>query len=840
MNMTRFLISGLIFVAFVPGNVWAQTSGPESPLSVEQLGRLPLAFEKHGDGFVARGQGYVIGLEGGKLVVVVAPKDVAPRDNASRVVSLELVGAGAGRAVPGGELPGKVNYIHGNDPRKWQIGLATYERIAYPNAKPGIDVVYYGNLQQLEFDLVAKPGSDPEAIRLKVRGAGRLSIDGSGALSLGEAAGGFRLAPPRIYQEVNGGKKRIPGHYAIVGGDEVAFRIDPWDHKRPLVIDPTIVWSSELGGGTNTSGAQAIGVDSLGNVIITGYTAAVDFALVNAAQDIFKGSQDIFVAKINSTGTALIYSTYLGGSASQSAAALAVDSTDAVWVTGSTQSTDFPLMNAAQTLYGGGTSDAFAAKLSSTGVLEVSTYLGGDAADYGSGIAVDINKNAYVTGSTYGTFPTTLGVLQTGSGNGFVTKYNSTGTMEYSTEFGGAGTYGQAIAVDGVGDAYVTGTSYATTVPGMPGGSAQPANKGAGDAYVAKINPNATAYGYFTFLGGTGLDQGKAIAIDSSNEVFVAGQTSSAGLVAPAAASTLLTGATGGPVQGDLRIAPARAALALFTGSIDGFAAKLNAAGSAFDYFTYFPGNRTITLTGMALDAAQDVYLTGYTDSTNVSVLSPLMSAFPGNPTSLFSSGNSAATWAAADLNIPGAVLAASINPSGTSEVVMTEAGIDRSTNGGTSWAAELDLDTGQLNQAFLARPAEAPSTVYAYVCCGQIYRSTDDGVAWTLMGTTDVVAGGLVADPLTAGTVYLYGQSSPSVLKSTDGGTTWNPAATGLPAQVRSMVAASDGALYAGGGGFGIYKSTNQGGTWTAVNTGLPPNSYAFYANSLSASGTR
>jgi uncharacterized protein (TIGR03437 family) len=826
MNKTGLLVTGLIFAGFVPGIVLAQSAGTRSPLSVEQFGRLPLAFEKHGAGsqerFVARGQGYTIGLEGRRFAVGVAAKD-----KASRAVSLEFVGAQPGRAVAGRELPGKVNYIRGNDPRKWQIGLATYERVTYPNAYPGIDVIYYGNQQQLEFDLLVKPGADPGAIRLKAQGADRLSIDGSGALNLGEAAGGFRLALPRIYQEVNGEKLRVPGHYAIVGRDEVAFRIDPWDHTHPLVIDPTVVWSVQLGGGLSSSGAQAVAVDPLGNVIVAGYTYAADFPLFNPAQDIFKGTQDVIVTKINPAGTALLFSTYYGGSGYQYAEGLALDSTGAAWVTGFTTSTDLPTMNAAQSAYGGGNSDAFVAKFSANGALQVSTYLGGNNSDYSYSVAVDGNKNAYVTGSTYGPFPTTAGVLQPSSGSGFdggfVAKYSVTGTEEYSTLFGGNYTYGQAIAVDSLGSAYVTGVSYATIVPGMPAGSAQPLNKGGGDAYVAKINPAGTAYGYFTFLGGMGLDQGKAIVLDSSLEVFVAGQTSSTGL------------ATSG------------AAYKVFSGAIDGFAAKINPAGSMFDYITYLPVNRVITLSGMALDATQDVYLTGWTDATNFPAVLPLQSTFPGNGISLFSSTNSGGTFAAADSSIPGAVFQVSINPSGASEVALTEAGIYRSVNGGASWSQEFPAQFSSYG-AEIARSPVAPETIYASLYSG-IYRSTDDGVDWTYMGSANLSAQGLVADPLTAGTLYMFGSNSPgspNVFKSTDGGKTWT--AEGLPVDtVTSMVATSDGALYAGGYTYtngatnngGIYKSTNQGGSWSLVETGLPSNSYPYYKNGLSASGT-
>jgi hypothetical protein len=227
--------------------------------------------------------------------------------------------------------------------------VPTYDKVTYREVYPGIDVVFYGNGQQMEFDLVVRPGADPEAIRLKVGGAGRLSIDASGGLVAGD---GLSVALPQIYQEVNGAKKSVPGRYSIVGQDEVTFRIDPWDHARPLVIDPTIVYSAIFGGGLSSSGGQAIALDSLGNIIITGYTYAADFPTLDPAQNHLAGSADVFVTKINPAGTSLIYSTFLGGSNYDQPFGLAVDSVNAAWVTGNTNSSNFPMLNAAQSTFG--------------------------------------------------------------------------------------------------------------------------------------------------------------------------------------------------------------------------------------------------------------------------------------------------------------------------------------------------------------------------------------------------------------------------------------------------------------------------------------------------------
>jgi Beta-propeller repeat len=803
MNTLRSILPGLFSFGFLTAAAWAQSPAP----SIENYARLPLAFEKQtaasAERFVARGEGYVIGLEKAKALIGVEGKD-----KSSHTVSLEFTGSQPRRhAIAGSELPGKVNYIRGNDPTKWQIGLATYARITYPDIYPGIDIVYYGNQRQLEFDLVVKPGADPGAIRLKVEGAGRLTLDDSGALALGD---GLSVALPQIFQEVNGTKKSVPGHYAVVSRDEVAFRIDPWDRTLPLTIDPTVVYSAMFGGGLNGyNNSNAIGVDSLGNILLAGVTDSVDFPTLDPYQIGFGGNEDAYVTKINPTGTALVYSTYLGGSSYDYAQGLAVDSTNAVWITGVTNSSDFPVLHAAQSALGGA-SDAFVARLDANGVLQFSTFLGGSAGDFGNGIAVDGKNNGYVAGLTYGTLPTTPGALQ--SGTAFVAKYGPTGTLIFSA----LPVYGtiQAIAVDSAGEAFITGSTNDGPFTGMPPGGAQATNNGGTDAFVSKLSANGASLIYFTFFGGTGLDQGTGIAVDGMGNAYIAGQTNSTGL------------------------ATAGAAQAALAGGIDGFIAKLNPAGSQFTYVTYLGGIRQDILTGLALGDAGSVYLTGYTDSNDFPAVLPLQSPLPGAGTSLSRSVDSASSFSASDLNIPGAVAALSINPSTGSTVVATEVGIYRTTNGGTSWTQQF-AGSFSGTTAFIARSPVSPSTLYLTQYYNSFYRSTDDGVTWTSLSPSPSEAGGILADPLTAATVYLFCNCSPAVYKSTDGGTTWNGAITGLPvAQVGAMTATSDGAIYAGVSGFGIYKSTNQGGSWTAVNTGLPVGVYV-YPYALTASGT-
>jgi uncharacterized protein (TIGR03437 family) len=813
------------------------TKNTTSDPRVENYLRLPMSFERQGTGaaerFGANGPGYSVGVQGARVVIGVVAAPAVGVDTAnplaparSRALSLEFLGAKPHTAVAGEQLPGKVNRMYGKDSRKWQIGLPTFKTISYLNVYPGIDVVYYGSQSQLEFDLVVKPGADPKAIRLKVSGASGLSVDDSGSLSISQPEGELKIALPKIYQEVAGKQKNVAGHFRLHGRDEVAFDVDVYDRTRPLVIDPTIVYSAMLGGGTNSSFSNGVAVDASGNILIAGYTFASDFPLVNPVQTSVTVTADAFISKINAAGTELVYSSYLGGSSSDYFYGIAVDSTGAAWATGFTQSIDFPVQNALQPSSRGGL-DAIVAKFSPSGALLFSSYLGGSSTDLGYGIAVDSADNAYVTGYASGNFPTTAGVFQAVAlgTDAFVVKFNSAGNRIYSTLLGGSSTdIANGIAVDSAGSAYVTGYSYSSSVPNAPAGGAQTTNNGGQEAFVAKLNPAGTALAYFTFFGGAGSEQGKAIAVDATGNAYFGGYTNSTGLATAGAAQTVLAGGQ------------------------DGFIAKLNPTGTAFSYVTYFGGTRPDYLNGLSVDASGNVYVAGYTTSANIPVASAVQPAFPGNPTSLFQTGDSAVTWTPLDTNVPGTVYDISQDPGNPNTlVVLADTGIYRSTNYGASWTQQ----SAATGSGFIVRSPLAPTTLYANLGTS-FYRSTDNGITWAFMGSYGpngifFSPTGLVADTLNTNTLYAFYLSGGTsgvlaVHKSTDGGTTWSAAASGLPAgfntQVVSMVATPAGTLYAAFYQFGVYQSTNQGDSWVSANTGLL-SSFNPQIRSLSVSGS-
>src|SRR5216684_8149258 len=491
-------IGVLALVFWISSMTCMRAAAPPS-VKLQKYATLPLSFERQSPSeFVARGQDYVIDLRGVQATIML---------HSSSAIGLEFVHGCQASGTPGKELPGKVNYIRGSDPRLWRLGLSTYESVTYHNLYPGIDIVYYGNQKQLEFDLVLKPGADIRSIRMRFSGQSKLETDSSGSLMLGD----LRLLVPAVIQ----GQRAIPARYRVIGNGIVVLEVGAYDRRQPLIIDPTLVYSTRLGGGNGGNQGNAITVDASGNAYVTGYTYASDFPLVNAALAGFEGNPDSFISKINPTGTALAYTTYIGGSNINYLRGIAVDSTGAAWAVGNTKSSDFPIMNPYQGNLGG-VGDAVVVKLGPTGALAFSTYLGGPGDDSANAVAVDASGNAYVTGLASTGFPSTGGAFQQfnqGSTDAFITKFTSNGSLVYSTLAGGTNyDLANGIAVDSAGNAYITGVTYSTSFPGAPTGGAQAANAGSGDAFVAKLNAVGSGLLYFTFLGGSGTDTAQAIA----------------------------------------------------------------------------------------------------------------------------------------------------------------------------------------------------------------------------------------------------------------------------------------------------------------------------------------
>jgi hypothetical protein len=511
------------------------------------------------------------------------------------------------------ELPGKANYFIGNDPRKWHVNVPLFERVRYQNVYPGIDLLYYGNQRQLEYDFVVAPGADPSHIQIGIRGASMSSLGENGDLMLAmDGRGGIRWHKPVAYQDENGFRREVAASYVLKKHNRIGFEIGYYDLKKPLFIDP-LIYSTYLGG-TGSDVANAIAVDSSGSAYITGSTGSSDFPTVNALQSVESGTGDAFVAKFDATGSTLVYATYLGGSGGESGAGIAVDSSGAAYITGETTSTDFPTMNAFQLANAGGQEDAFVTKVDPTGsALVYSTYLGGSGSDVGSGIAVDTSGSAYVTGATTCTDFLSLSCAGNGNYDAFVAKLNPTGSaLIYSTCLGGYGDdRGNAIAVDSSGNAYLAGTTSSSNFPTMNALQPAPGQDFGYDAFVTKLNPGA-ALVYSTYLGGSGYDEADGIAVDGAGNVYVTGETASVDFP------------TVNPVQ------PA------FGGSADVFVAKLNSAGSALVYSTYVGGSGPDSASAVALDSLGDAYIAGRTSSSDFPTVNAFQPSNGGSPIDAF------------------------------------------------------------------------------------------------------------------------------------------------------------------------------------------------------------
>ena len=632
-----------------------------TPALAVNYGKLPLSFEANqGQSdpevqFLSRGSGYSLFLTDSAAVLALTKTDTAVHNRLNApagspkpikvpkidVVRMVLAGASPGLRVSGTEpLPGMVNYFIGNDPMKWRSKVPTYAKVQYAEVYPGIDLIYYGNQRQLEYDFVVAPGADPKQVRLHFAGAKKLKLNPDGDLEVVARNGEIAFHKPAVYQETAGLRQPVDGSFSLNRRKSVRFKLGAYDHSKPLIIDPVLEYSTYLGAG----GGQAIAVDAQGNTYVTGANindgipvTAGAFKVNNLSCTAGNICESAYVTKFNAYGTALVYSTYLGGSMGDGTIGwgIAVDSSGNAYITGQTGDTNFPTTpGALQTaLHSTNFFNAFATKLNPTGTaLEYSTYVGGTGYDIAYGIAADNSGNAYLAGyTTSSDFPVTRGAFQTLSsapaiGDAFVTKLNPTGTaLVYSTFLGGTiaatntGTTASGIAIDSSGSAYVTGNTSESDFP-VTAGAFQTTNKGfangRGNAFITKFNPAGSALVYSTLLGGSATtypgesasgDAGNAIALDGSGDAFVTGNTTSTDFpVTPAAFQTTNMG------------------IGSFYGNA--FISKLNPSGTALMYSTFLGGpDHLYTGTagyGIAIDTLGDADVTGQTTSQSFPVTS--------------------------------------------------------------------------------------------------------------------------------------------------------------------------------------------------------------------------
>ncbi len=556
---------------------------------------------------------------------------------------------------------GATNYLTGNDPKKWRRNVPHFSKVEAKGIYPGVDLVFYGQAGTLEFDILVAAGANASIFEMDLGSAHDIHLNSSGELVLDQA---FTLKKPVAYQQMGSLQCRVPAHYQQKGFNRYGLSIGSYDKSLPLVIDPVLSYSTYFGGALADQ-INAIAADDAGNLYVAGSTTSTD--LPSAPGALNRGSLDAFVAKLNPTGNAVIYATYIGGTGQESANGMAIDSAGTVYLTGQTASTNFPISaNAAQSRLNGGSAvtDAFALHLNAAGNgLLYSTYIGGSASDNGKAIAIDAQGNAFVGGTTQSTnfpgpnnpdfpprgggdgfvtkigpdgtqflfsiylggfafdavnsiavdskgsvyaagetrsdnFPTTTGSYQqvrNGISDAFISKISGSGAIEYSTYFGGDGSdLANGIAVDSQGAVYITGQTFSSNFPTTQN-AVQPTAVFLPDAFVTKLNPSGTGFIYSSYLGGSGDDAGLGIALDSSNNAFVSGETSSIDF-------PLKGDVTGGGFEN--------------RGALDAFVVKVNFNGTAFPFASQLGGAGNDSGRAVAVNGGR-IYLAGVTTSSD-------------------------------------------------------------------------------------------------------------------------------------------------------------------------------------------------------------------------------
>ena len=758
---------------------------------------VPLSFEPNQGQlastvqFLSRGSGYALFLTQGEVVLnlerqqpVSAAAGQTPEAASVDTVRMSLIGANLrANAVGLAPQPGVVSDFIGNDPKKWRSGIPTYGKVSYPQIYPGVDLVFYGNQRQLEYDFVVAPGADPSRIAWRIDGA-RASVDAEGNLALSAPNGPAAFKKPVLYQLDGDRKTRVEGWFALAG-NQVRFRLGSYDHSKALIVDPVLSYASYLAGsltdhigwtlgpGISAVGtSQGLAVDSEGSVYVAGDTYSIDFPTKDPYQSAppAKGPAgspvgpglwpSAFVTKFSPDGSSLVYSTYLGGNSYDYIYAIAVDSSGNAYVTGQTNSANFPVTAGAYqtvcdpnptnqgppytaTCYSSNVS-AFVTKLNATGTgLVYSTFLGGFAYDYATAIAVDSAGRAYIAGNEdeycqpsytfQGCFPTTSGAViggnRTGGGSpqyAFVAAFDPTGAqLLYSTIFGdlnttaGGTTYGTEVAVDSNGYFYLVGETTAGKLPTTTGAyqtSGAPLDPTgtyveAWRGFVAKFNPVTSAGGaslaYCTYLGGHTQALGdfiSGITIDSAGNAYIVGYTNSPDFPVTAGAYGTVCGPNG-----------QTCAAAHVT--------KLNPTGTAILWSTFVGDAKG--------DASDAFFFTGpiqLDGQGNVYIIGQPNPGFPlVNPVELAGNGG--------DMQ----VLVAKLDPTGSDLLFSTyigSGGLDSANPAGLAVdsAGDIYLAGNNAGPNLITTPGAFQTTVSNNPCCyhGFVAKITPGGPAFT------------------------------------------------------------------------------------------------------------
>jgi Beta-propeller repeat/Abnormal spindle-like microcephaly-assoc'd, ASPM-SPD-2-Hydin len=622
--------------------------------------KLPLVFEKNQGQtdpqvkFLARAMGYTLFLTGREVVLRLSeprsPSASAPNNYGKQTIArqasareallrLALRGSDSAAQVEGMDgQPGHSNYLMGRDPSRWQRNVPLYSRVKYHDVYPGIDAVYYGNQSRLETDYIVAPGSDPNRIALHIDGAKSLKPNAQGDLAIASTSGDWILRRPDVYQEIDGRRREIAANYVERGTDLIGIQLGAYDSRQTLIIDPVLDYSTFLGG-TGGQFPYSIAVDSSGNAYVTGDTNATDFpTTAGAYQTVFTSSStnksDAFITKLNATGTALVFSTFLGGSASGAGNGIAVDPSGNVFVAGTTAAADFPVTSATAYEINAPNGGVFVSELDPTGAtLLYSTYLAGEGgAENATSLAIALNPNtltynAYVLGRTADTnFPITATAFQTSNntnqtnpdrGTGFLSRIDpslaGTTSLIYSTYLGGSSTeFPAGMAVDSNENAYMTGSTTSSDFPVTASAFQSALNNPNGDIFISRIDTTMSGQSsliYSTYFGGSSdsgtfggnsYDIGQGIAVQPNAIAVVVGYTYA------------LTGDF--PLTGNALVTTSNSPEAIaFLARFD----TTKSGQSALLYSSYWGGTTSDLAFAGTVDSAGNIYMVGTTSDTN-------------------------------------------------------------------------------------------------------------------------------------------------------------------------------------------------------------------------------
>ena len=687
MKSVRPLVVSLLLIA---ATQFAQSATLAPPTAtVKSFGHIPLSFEPNRGQtdaqarFVAHGQGYSLFLTPSEAVLSLQSlqkEDVLHHpikdDNAvSAVLRLQLLNANASPAISGRDkLPGYSNYFIGKDQSKWLTRIPQYGKVEYREIYPGIDLLYYGNQRQLEYDFVVAPGADPNAIAFQIQGSDKVELGAQGQLAIHLQKAALELQKPVVYQQVNGKRRQVAANYILQPDGHVAFALGAYDSTLPLVIDPILTYSSYLGG-TGNDAASAVALDTTGSAYITGQTASVDFPSSGAYQPTNHGL-NAFLTKMTPDGTAVVFSTYLGGTdtfcGGDRGNSVALNAINEPFVAGRAFSTDFPVTFKGYQRTGGGCNGSgvggsgFVTHFTADGTaLRWSTYFGGQGnlpTNITSIAVSQSSNNAYVTGydqsgtlATTGTFQTTLDA--TGDQGAFVSKFTTDGAhllfSTYVRATSSGAVIGNSIALDRNGNSYITGAAETTSLPLTRGAFQKTFGGGISDAFVTKVNTTGTGLVYSSYMGGsdtTQMEYGSQIIVEFTFGAYVVGTTGSTNF--PTTLGTLQATYPGGATSA--------------------FVARVASDGTRLNFSTFLGGSQGSTGVGIGYTpgckSPCNLLVYGNTNSTDFPTHNPMQSTgdlflttldgfgvtIPGYSTLLGSPSGDTATGLATDANLRG------------------------------------------------------------------------------------------------------------------------------------------------------------------------------------------